>query len=231
MSENANQNLPPSGAPNEGVPGLPPAPPADDPIAAMQRELAEMRTTLQRLPTKPATPASASSTPDINAQKKALEDQFWQDPIAMTHLMAQTAAVNARQEVLQAVGPTLTEAAKQQARASDPELFDHLLPQIMQKVATVSPDLQTNPITWTTAFSVVKGEKIDDVLQFKASRQVSKPGGPQHGAPKPPPTPAGPVLNDEEKRFARKFGLTDEQYLEGRAMYDDQSKYFGAKRS
>jgi hypothetical protein len=222
--------------PASEIPGLPPdpAPQSDDgALSAMQRELAELRTEIRKRPAAaPEPPARPQPAPQPAAnpasQKAELERQFWADPLTMTHVIATTAAANERQNILNQHGATLESVAKERARAADPETFDKLEPHILEKMAAVDQSLRTNPGAWANAFNLVKGERINDVIELK-SKAPRPSGGPAAPSTKPAPAPPATQLTPEEQHWANVFRLSPDQYKEGREIYGDQAKHFGSK--
>jgi hypothetical protein len=218
-------------APIDG--GLPPAPGKDPALARLEVDLARERDNNARLtsalntrqvPQQPAPPAVQG--PD--QQLRDMNRRFYENPVGHSVTIAQEAARAVVGELAQAQHPTLVQAARAQVRATDPELFDKYAPEIEAKVASLQPQWHTNATVWQNAFTITKGERLNEIA---AARAVAPdPNAPQapalhlrdQGGPARPNTPAQPALSNktkltvQESEWARKFDMTDEAYARSR---------------
>lgn len=210
----------------------------DDEIEQLRRRLAqsESRTAqleehVKRQPVQHAPPQQPPAQPGFD--KKSLESEFWKDPLTMTANIARQAAAEAAQAVhvniQQSQGDLLAIQAKEVARRSDPEVFDALELHINAKLQDVPAAYKNNPTVWVNAFNVVKGEHIDKVIEIKGKgaqmqqQQRASSDGPARPSAKAAPAPKKAELTQEQKDVARKMRLTEDQYRNGLAMYEDQS--------
>lgn len=194
-------------------------------VGQLQQALREARAQ----PVQPARPAGAGPT------KEELEKSFWANPLDMTAAIAQRAAQEAAGQAFQAgqaaMAPsidTLIQAARDKARERDSEIFDRFGAEIDAKVAMVQPQFRTNVNVWINAYNNTVGENIEEVLKMRSARTAGgesisiKGGGPAPPSPKPAPVPKSPALSDDEKRIAKKLGLTDDEYRRGKDRYENQ---------
>lgn len=167
--------------------------------------------------------------------KEDLEKSFWQNPLDMTAAIAQRAAAEASQAAFHAgqasIAPamdTMIQTARDQARARDPEIFDKFQLEIDAKVAMVHPQYRTNVNVWVNAYNNTIGENMEEVLRMRQGRVEGGPppikgaAGPSVPSTRQAPSPKQTSLSDDEKRMAKKLGLTDDEYRRGRVRYENQ---------
>lgn len=173
----------------------------------------------------PARPAAPPNDP------RALETQFWKDPLGMTQAIAQAAVAQAAQQPNPALD-TLIETARTQARSKDPGVFDLLLAEIEAKVKGMPPQFHQSVSVWNNAFNMAVGENLQKVLEHR--KQAAPPaapaaaatpaigGGPAAPSPRQPAPPPEAPLNDDEKDFIKKFGISEDGYRRGIQYRDSQ---------
>ncbi len=224
----------PGQAPPQGAPP-PEPPPGQNDTAALRAELERRGREVDDLkrrimaPPPPSTPPPApAGAPLDDAQ---LRTEFFKNPIGVSAAIAQRAAHKAQQRAQAgnaASYDTLVSVARDQARASDPALFDALSLEVDTMVTTqVDPQFRTNSTVWRNAFAQVKGQNIDKVMQIKGQQpppepprgpavHISREGGPSGSSPPRAPAPPSETLTDDEKHVARKLGLSEKAYLQGK---------------
>lgn len=221
------------GAAGEGapVPLPPPTPnPLEGQVAAMQGDIAKLRDALQArvMPPPPQPPLQPMQQGD---PKQQLEAAFWKDPLAVSAAIAQRATQEAMATHGQLGLDTLVETAKQQARGSDPErqkLFDAYSAEIEEVVRAMPPQLQANKAVWENARNVVLGRHVDDIRKLSAPTPAPTglTGGPLPPSSKAPKEPEKTPLSADEKDWAKRWGLTEDQYRHGKQLYDNQETAF-----
>lgn len=230
---------PQPGSPPAAIDGLPPTPPATppaaDPIAALQADVGRMSETLGRVvetirqQPAPGTPPQAQpARPD----PKAIEAEFWKNPLGMTQAIA-TAAVNQAMQQPQAGADTLADVARKQARDREPKIFDLLAAEIEGKVKGMPPQFHTSVSVWNNAFNMAVGENLDRVLAERAKGAPPVPGtptatapqgGPALPSPRAPQAPPEEKLDDAEKDFIKRFGISEAGFRRGKAAYEAQGE-------
>lgn len=200
------------------------APPANPPPDARDAEIARLRAALTNPPPNPNPPAQP---PPVDM--KALETTFWKDPLNMSAAIAQQAAVNA--QVNSGSFETLVEVAKKSARGDDParqKLFDKYEKDIVAKVQnSVQPQFYANVNVWRHAFNFVLGEKHDEIHGVRQQEEnrapaVHIPDGPGVPSTRAPGAPSKIKLTEEQRHWAKNFGLTEDQYRKGIQIREDQ---------
>lgn len=218
---------PAGGAPDGGIPGLPPPPEGDDPVTKLTRVVEQQQQDLQALrrqmpPAPPSVAPQVPQTPD----KKAIEKQFWENPLDMVAAISQHAVQSAIAQHGQVGQDTLVETAKQQVRNLDPEVWDKFYIEIEAKVSeAVQPQYRGSVNVWRNAFNLVKGEHVTEIVKMKSAKPAAPSAsgdGPAPPSPKAAPAPKEDPLTPEQKDIARRFGLTDEDYRRGQANYGNQ---------
>ncbi len=221
---------PGSGGGNGGSDGLPPDPTPDPAIAAMQNQIQQLNSTVQRLTQQPPPPPPhhVNQPPTQPAGKEEIEKVFWKDPLNTSAAIAQRVAMETMQNYQSQNYDTMVESAKALAMA-DPkmkEVYDRFPVEVEAKVANLSPQFRTNSTVWKNAIIMVRGEKMEELM--KARTSSPKPGqgdGPAPPSSRPaPPNPAASKLSDDEKLWAKRLGLTDEQYASGKEKYANQEE-------
>ena len=169
---------------------------------------------------QPAAPAQ----PDA----KALEAEFWKNPLGMTQAIAARAVAEASAAVTPATD-TLVNVAKEQARSRDPRIFDLLRAEIEAKVQGMPPQFHQSAAVWNNAFNMAVGENLDRVTAARATppaapaaAAAAPAGGPAMPSSRQPAPPPEEKLTDDEKEFIGKFGLSAESYRRGKQRYEAQ---------
>lgn len=223
------------GTPSDGgLPDISAPPPQDDELAQLRARVAEYeaknRQYEQRFEALRNQPVPQQPRQVVQPPTKAdAERTFWQQPLETVAGAVQYA----QQNTLQQVAPALAEVARDKARQSDPELWDALEPQINARInefAAQNPQAIIYPQLWQNVFNTIKGENVEKVLQVKGKKteQASaRQDGPITPGSKPSPAPRTPQLTDEERKWARKFKRTDEQYLQGKDFIENPDKWWG----
>jgi hypothetical protein len=213
-----------------GGTGVLPPPPARDPerdrlAADLARERDNNARLTAALGTRTAPPAAA---PPVDNTLRDLNKKFYENPVGHSVTIAQEAARTILAEQAQHQHPTLVMAARNQIRATNPELFDRYAADIDAKVGSLAPQWATNATVWGNAFTQVKGEKMEEIV---AARQAALPpdtspqapalhisngGGPARPSAPPAPGSKGPKLNDQEKEWAARFEMKEEDYARSR---------------
>lgn len=206
-----------------GVDGLPPPAPTDDAVDQLTRTIEEQGRTLQQLQSRipPAPPPAQPVAPD----KKAIEKQFWENPLDMVAAISQHAVQSALAAQPQVGQDTLVETAKQQVRSLDPDVWDKFYLEIEAKVSeAVQPQYRGSVNVWRNAFNLVKGEHVSDIIKMKAGPpKPAVPGdGPAPPSPRSAPAPKEDPLTAEQKEVAAKFGMSEDDYRRGLANVANQ---------
>lgn len=184
-------------------------------VDQMQRWLLQQT----RQAARPIQPVAGAADP-----KAQINDQFWSDPAGTAAAIAANIQNNTAMQQLQLQAPALISIARNEARNSNPKLFDKYAGEIQAKVATMNLPLQIQPDTWLQALRLTLGEHLEDIQ--KESSTVPRGGdGPLGVSPKQAAAaPKGHGLSDSELNFASKFGLTPEEYKSGKDMLDSDSQ-------
>ena len=223
-------------AASSDLPPVAPAKPAEDPELARlraavdkgNRDLEEMK----RRFTAPLAPA-ATVQPMSSAD---MAKEFYKDPVG--HAVA--IANKVMDERAKANGDpnreTLIQIAKDHVRAKDPAVFDKYYLEIDAAVNTVAPQFHGNINVWENAFKMARGNHIDEILAERgeaakkaqgngdsAALHIREGGGPASPSARPAQPAAGTELSQDEKRTARKLGLTEDQYKAGKAHLEGQN--------
>jgi hypothetical protein len=213
---------------------LPPASPKQGEDPALQRLQSEMNKlreqtnrTLQQFQ-QPA-PSNPQPPPD----KKSLEKEFYTDPIRHSADIAATVAQGITNRAMQEMGgtfETLREVAKSQVRSEDPELYDKYSMEVETQVASMAPQYHTNINVWKSAFNVVKGNHLRDILAEQQQNgnkspaiHLSQDSGPSQVQNRPPAASQKPKLTDEEKQWARNLKVSEEAYQQGKEDLENQN--------
>lgn len=209
-----------------GGDGLLPPPPAstplEDQVKQMQADIVRVREAVQNIPTPSPPPSPPSPATD---QKAELEKAFWKDPLSMTAAIAQRAAFEATQAAGGMNLDTLTELAKQQVRGTDPiqqQLFDAYSSEIEEMVKQMPPQLHSNKNVWQNATHVVLGRHINDIRKMTSQTPPQQSGGPLPSSPRAATEPKKEALSADEKDWARRWGITDDEYRHGKELYEAQ---------
>lgn len=210
------------------VEGVPPEPNETDAlkaqIAAQGKKLDQMERFISRPPAAQPTP---QGPPPAGPDPKALENEFWKNPLGMTAALVQRGVQEAVQQSQGQNYDLLLDLAKGRARGLDPDLFDKYEMDVEAKVNQVHPQFRTNPVVWINAFNTVKGEKIQEILRDKAQSpgpaiRIPK-DGPSAPSPKAAPEPAKRELTPDELEIARRLRISPDAYRHGIELYEGQS--------
>jgi hypothetical protein len=161
--------------------------------------------------------------------KKDLEKEFIKNPLDMSAAIAQRTVNHALQQFQAGMGhsfDTQVEMARKLARGDDADrqkLFDTYAGEIEASVAQVDVPMRANTTVWRNAADLVFGRHLND-LKPKADDpnrapavHVSTGGGPAApSAAQPAPKASDDKLTPEEQKFARKFRISDAEYLQGK---------------
>lgn len=205
--------------------GMPP----DIAAARLEAQLANVTSQLEGLRGQVSQASQPRPAQPAPLDKKDLEKAFWNDPLGMTSSIANAAAAQAAGFVQNQNIETMREVAKDKVRALDPETFDRYAGEIDAKVRLVHPAQQSNIQVWHSAFSMVKGEHVDEIIAAKAAKApaqtTAKTGdGPASPSTKAAPAPKTEPLTDEEKTFVKKFKISEEGFRRGASRYASQSE-------
>lgn len=196
----------------EAVADPPAAPPAVAPAAdPKDAEIARLQAALRQ----PAPPAA----PPID--KKALEVEFFKNPLEMSTAIANAAALN------NPANDTMIEVAMSQARGSDPEMqavWDKYLPEIQQHVGTVQPQFRTNVTVWRNAFNFVRGQRMEEIFTARkaATPAIHTSDGPAAPGVRAAGAPPKSKLTEEESYIATQLGLSEDSYRHGKEIMAGQ---------
>lgn len=201
---------------------LPPVPEGKQPdpeLEELKARLARTEAAVRNQPVPQPRPQAQPQNPqDL---KKAAEAEFWKDPLGTMQQFGNVIAQN----IQAAQAAPLAGVAREQARKSDPELFDALSLEIEQNMQGVPDNYKTNPTMWGNAFNMAKGQNMDKVLALRGQKAPAGQGdGPVPAGNRPSPAQATARLSAEEATFARKMKLTPDQYAQGKEFHNDQDK-------
>lgn len=219
MTPTPNEQLPPIGG---ASPPAPPRDPAADRLARMEQELRDTRNLAQNLSSRLQSATPPPAPPQQNNSEE-MRRQFYADPVAASVAIARQAAVEAQQQHGNQHMDTMIAVARSQVRSSDAELFDQYQYEIDAQVAQVDPQFRGNINVWANAFNLVKGAHIRDITD-RARQQhpqapavhISREGGPAAPSHASAPAPRSTELSPEEKTMARKLGITEGEYSQGK---------------
>jgi hypothetical protein len=200
------------------LPPVPQDPPQDTERQQMLDRLAKLeRAAEQRpVPVQPQQPAAPQN--DAAAQKKAMEAEYWKDPLAFLQKYGQYVT----QQTLNSVAPMLEGNARDQVRKSDPELFDALQAEIEANMQGLDPQLRANATIWMKAFEMARGQNIDKVLAIKGKKESNVQDGPITPSHRTPPAPRRTALSEDQQLFIKKFKLNEDQYRQGLEFHNNQ---------
>ncbi len=230
------------GAGGGGVATAPPpaAPAGPDVVGTLNHLDQKLNAIASRLAANQQQPAA----PNVNVEdaKKQFLNKFFEDPLTtvgtISGAVAQQAVREAQQQQQLPV-ETLVANAQQMCRESLTEenrgLWDRYVNDIRMKglSANAPPQILMNHNYWQNVFRVVVGEKISEIreeMQRAAGEQNRAPaahiknGGPMQGTPPShSPKPSSARLTEEELRVAKGFGLSADEYFEGKRLLEGQS--------
>lgn len=210
----------------------------DEGLATLQKQLAESTADNERLKialkSKPAPPPANPAQPT----KDEIEKTFWGNPIDMTSAIAQRAAQEAEQRVMNALLPSQRDAARDKVRSEDSEVFDKYESEILEMVNTTSPQFHGNINVWQNALAMIRGKHFDEISKAKADKkattdegQVTTPrltsDGPAPPSSRQPPAPKVTPLTDDEKATANGLDMTEAEYKRGQYRLANQDTEWG----
>jgi len=225
--------------PPEGLPPVSAVKPPEDPeLARLRGEVTKNRTELDNLRARFTAPPQSAVQPQGQMSSADMAREFYKDPIQASVAIATKVLQDQQKAGNDSSRSTLIEVARNSVRTRSPEtavLFDKYLPEIEAAVSTVDPQIQTNINVWDNAFTLVKGKHMDEIWAERQSQQsqsdanrspavhIKQGGGPEPSSARPAATAAGTELSPEEKRTARKLGLSEDQYKAGKKHYNEQN--------
>ena len=211
--------------PQAGAGGTPPPPPPappkefklEDPSlpdsfkGKSQKEIVDMlisqETELERMRSQPPpTPPKPSEAPQTEAEKKAArEREFINDPVGFMerHYNERTKPLTEEYFRSQAT------IQKEFARGSVPN-FSKYEKDIDTFVGQMPPEARANPAAYDWAYKMARYPDLEKQEKEWAARggMISEGGG----GPAPSP-PTKVVLDEEEKVVAKRFGMSDEDFI------------------
>lgn len=216
---------------SELPPATRPTTPAEDPeVVRLRGEVARHRQELDSIRQRvTAPPAPAANNGQMSQEEMARA--FYRDPIQSSAQIAARMIDERLQSEGQASMATLIQVAKDSIRNRSDQykkLFDKYYLEIEAAVNTVAPQFRGNIQVWDNAFNMVRGQHIDEILaETAAAKTPELPATPavhitEGGGPAVPSTRAAQPtqsseLSQDEKRVARKLGITEDQYKQGKA--------------
>lgn len=224
--------------------GLPPVqkPPQEDPeLTRLRGEVTKQKSDLDALKARfTAPPAPAANNQPMSSTDMARE--FYKDPIASSVAIAQKVLQDQQRQGNDASRATLIQVAKDSVRNSSPEnaqLFDKYILEIEAAVTSVDPQFQTNINVWKHALNLAKGSHIDEIMEDrrKAAGQpaageeparapavhIRAGEGPGQSSNRPAAAAKGEELSQDEKRTARRLGLSEDSYKMGKKHVAEQN--------
>lgn len=211
-------------------------PPADTELDALKKKLEQQAGEIGKMKEAFASQPIQAQNPPLQPQQpgrpdpKEIEKQFWKDPLNTTAAIAQQVA---REMVggLAASSHDNQVATAKMIAMQDPankKIYDRYAVDVEAKLATVAPQFRTNPTVWTNAITMVKGEKMEEIMKERGGAPAARINdGPSSPSSRPAPPSPTTKLTPEEQRMARNLKLTDEQYSRGKARYENQEKSWG----
>lgn len=220
-------------APVETLP--PVVKPAVDPeVERLQRQVASQDQTIKQMQNTMRMPAQPPAAPPA-VDKKAAEKEFYANPLDASANIAHNVATAVTQRALNELGAaqydTLKENASKLVRDKDPELFDKYETSIRAYVMSTPQQFHTNVNTWQIAFDRIKGENIREIaanMKPESNRSpaihVSRGGGPAAPSVREPAAAPGEKLSEDESKWARNLGISEDSYKQGKEAYSNQSE-------
>ena len=206
-------------------PVAPAAPGPDPAIARLEAQIQEQQERFDRLRASVNNQPMPMAPSGPGPSKSDLEKQFWADPLGSSAAIASQVAQQVAQQVQSqssSGNDTLAEVARQQARASNPELFDQYYPEILQLINQLPASAKLNTTIWQNSRDVVFGRHMSDIMATRPAAPARTSDGLAAPSTRPAPAPAKPKLSEDESNVARKLGLTTDQYLAGKEAYANQ---------
>ena len=152
----------------------------------------------------------------------------------MTAAIAQTAANAAVAQSGAQSHDTLMEMAKFQAKQrlspEDSELFETYRGEVEQIVQSLPPQFQSNVNVWSNAITNVFGRHVSDIVKIRVKKggaPSASGDGPSTPSLRGQPAPVKTLLTADEKDWARKWDISDDEYRHGKEILEDQDKHFG----
>lgn len=220
MFKKGGEGAPPNPNPNpnpgagSGAPNPNPAPNQPDPAAQAKAENEQLKQRLQALENenkqlKNQPPPNPNSNPAPSAPISVLEDEDAafaqrQAPVIVAALSAnaQVAAMRAENSIMQ-------------GDSTDAKLYRRFKADVDRLFAAQPLQSQADPQVYMACFERILGNKRGEINKLRGTADdpfVETVGGP---APLPANTNAS-VLTDEEKRIAKRMGISEEKYLKNK---------------
>lgn len=204
------------------------------PAGVSAEEMARLRSTveqqarqIQQLGSRREAPQQQPPAAPAVMDRKAIESEFWKNPLEVTSTIARIAAAEAQQNLMGSLGGTIYEMAKSKAREKNPELFDRYRDEIEAAVASAPENIRSNVAVWTNAMNIVFGSHIDEISASKpreggAPAVRTRGDGPSAPGTRSAPAPVAVKLTEEQQAMARNLRITDDEYRHGLEILERQ---------
>lgn len=202
----------------------PPTPDLASEIAALKQELAatkqqsqQSQSYLQMLAAQLQAQATAALSEDPKDAKARLREELDQDPeSALDKLLAMRLGPIMREQSLSQAKLAEAEAARQLDAEGWGDEYRALKGKVEAFMTDIPVDRQTSADAWRTAFQLqlLQSGQFDDVALRRAQKRIEKERSmASEGASPTRAAPKGPApLTTEEKRMARAFGMTEDEF-------------------
>lgn len=117
--------------------------------------------------------------------------------------------------------PAIVSACRTACRENHPD-YAKFAVDIEKQIDTLSPEAQMNPKYWELTYEMVKGRNADRLVAEAEERGRKSVNPVETPTPKGSDPPKPRALSDEEKEQAKKFGMTEKEYLDSANRYDGQ---------
>jgi hypothetical protein len=169
-------------------------------VEKLRTQLEQERATKQQV--APAKAVEQMSEEELKAQ---MEREFFSNPVEFQNKLFQERMKPLVSQFYQSQEQVQKEFARK--RLDDFDKYEKDVDGIMKNVP---PELKANPQTWDLAYNIVLGQEYKK--QLKEAKAKSGMFTETGSAPKS--ASAKPVLTEEERSVAAKFGMTEEQWAE-----------------
>jgi hypothetical protein len=168
-------------------------------IEKLKAELEKERTSKQAIPSRPVDQMSEEE------RRAQMEREFFSNPIEFQNKLFQERMKPLVGQFYQTQEQVQKEFARKRL-----EDFDKYEKDIDGVMKDVPPELKVNPQTWELAYNIVLGREYRKAIkEAKAKSGMFTETG---SAPKS--ASSKPILTDEERSVASKFGMTEEEWIE-----------------